>query len=98
VVACEVCLASMSVIHSINFTTVKFIDLRIYSINMLVMLSQWPRGIRRGSTDARLLGLRVPIPAGTWMSVSCECRVLSGTCLCVGLITRPEETNRMWCV
>ena len=25
------------------------------------------------------------------MSVCCECCVLSGRCLCVGLITRPEE-------
>ena len=27
-----------------------------------------------------------------WMSVCCECCVLSGSCLCVGLITRPEES------
>jgi hypothetical protein len=27
------------------------------------------------------------------MSVSCECRVLSGRGLCVGLITRPEESS-----
>ena len=35
---------------------------------------QWPRG----SSAARLLGLRVRIPPEAWMSVSCECRVLSG--------------------
>jgi len=29
------------------------------------------------------------------MSVSCECCVLSGRGLCVGLITRPEESYRM---
>jgi hypothetical protein len=28
-------------------------------------------------------------------SVSCECCVLSGRGLCVGLITRPEESYRM---
>jgi len=30
------------------------------------------------------------------MSVSCECCVLSGRGLCVGLITRLEESCRMW--
>jgi hypothetical protein len=34
-----------------------------------------------------------------WMSVCCECYVLlSGRGLCVGLITRPEESYRVWCV
>jgi len=32
------------------------------------------------------------------MSVCCECCVLSGRGLCVGLITCPEESYRMWCV
>jgi hypothetical protein len=32
------------------------------------------------------------------MSVSSECYVLSGRGLCVGLITRPEECYRVWCV
>jgi hypothetical protein len=32
------------------------------------------------------------------MSVSCECCVLSGRGLCDGLITRPEESYRLWCV
>jgi hypothetical protein len=30
--------------------------------------------------------------------VSCECCVLSGRGLCLGLITRPEESYRVWCV
>jgi hypothetical protein len=30
------------------------------------------------------------------MSVSCECCVLSGRGLCVGMITRPEESYRVW--
>ena len=30
--------------------------------------------------------------AGLWMSLSCECCVLSGTDLCDGAITRPEES------
>jgi len=32
------------------------------------------------------------------MSVSCECYVLSGGCPCFGLIIRPEESYRVWCV
>jgi len=62
----------------------------------------WPRGLRRASVAARLLGLRVrkkkKIPPGPWMPVSFECCVLSGTGPCVGLITRPEEFYQMWCV
>jgi hypothetical protein len=32
------------------------------------------------------------------MGVSCEYRVLSGRGLCVGLITRPEESHQVWCI
>jgi hypothetical protein len=32
------------------------------------------------------------------MSVSCTVFVLSGRGLCNGLITRPEESYRLWCV
>jgi hypothetical protein len=32
------------------------------------------------------------------MFVCCECRVLSGSGLCDELITRPEESYRLWCV
>jgi hypothetical protein len=56
------------------------------------------RGLRRGLAAARLLGLWVRIPPGAWMSISCKCRVLSGSGLCDGLITRPEEPYRLWCV
>ena len=31
-------------------------------------------------------------------AVRCECDVLSGRGLCVGPITRPEESYRLWCV
>ena len=31
------------------------------------------------------------------MSVYCECFVLSGRGLCDELITRPEESYRLWC-
>jgi hypothetical protein len=59
--------------------------------------SQWPRGLRRGSAAFRLVGLRVRIPPGARMCVCCECCVLSGRGLCVALITRPEESYRVWC-
>ena len=32
------------------------------------------------------------------MSLCCECCVLSGRCLCDEMITRPEESYRLWCV
>jgi len=54
--------------------------------------SQWPRGLRRRSMAARLLRWWVRIPPGTWMSVCCECSMLSGRGLCDELITRPEES------
>jgi hypothetical protein len=60
--------------------------------------SQWLRGLSCGCAAARFLGSRVRIPPGAWMSVSCECGVLSRRGLCVGLITRPEESYRVWCV
>ena len=58
--------------------------------------SQWPRGLRRRSTAARLLRSWVRIPPGTWMSA--ECFVFSGRGICDGLITRPEESYRLWFV
>jgi hypothetical protein len=60
--------------------------------------SQCPRSLRRRSTVSRLLGLWVRIPPEAWMSVSCECCVLSGRDLWDGLITRPEESYQVWCV
>ena len=60
--------------------------------------SQMPRGLRCRSTAARLLRLWVLIPTGAWVSVCCECCVLSGRGLCDGLITSPEESYRLWCV
>jgi hypothetical protein len=53
---------------------------------------------RRRSAAARLLRLWVRVPPGAWMSVCCECCVLSGRGFCDELITRPEESYRLWCV
>ena len=57
-----------------------------------------PRGLRRSSEATRLLRLWVRIPPGVWMSFCRECCVLSGRGLCDELITRPEESYRLWCV
>jgi hypothetical protein len=54
--------------------------------------SHWPCGLKCSSAAARLLGLRVRIPPGAWVSVSCEYRMLSGRGLYVYQITRLEES------
>ena len=59
--------------------------------------SQWPRCLRRRSATARLLRLWDRIPQGAWMSVCCECCVLSGR-LSDELFTRPEKSYRLRCV
>jgi hypothetical protein len=51
--------------------------------------SQRQRCQRCRSTAVRLLGLRVRIPPGAWMCLSCECCVLPGRCLCDWPIFRP---------
>jgi hypothetical protein len=60
--------------------------------------SHWSRSLRRVSTAARLLELRVRIQPGAWMFVCCDCCVLSDRGLCDGPITRPEESCLVWCV
>jgi len=42
-----------------------------------------------------LLGLWVRIPPQTWISVSCECRVLLSRVLSDGQIFRPEGSYRV---
>jgi hypothetical protein len=59
---------------------------------------QCSRTLRRRSAAARLLRLWVWIPQEAWMFVCCERCVLWGRCLCDELITRPEESYRLWCV
>jgi hypothetical protein len=60
--------------------------------------SQWSRSLRRRSAASCLLRLWFRVPPGVWMSVCCECCVLSGKGLCDGLITRLEEPCRLWCI
>jgi hypothetical protein len=54
-----------------------------------------PCGLGCGSAAAYLLGLWVRIPLGIWMSVDCECCVLSSRGLCEGPIPRLEESYRV---
>jgi len=54
--------------------------------------------LRRRSAAARLLRSWVRIPPGAWIFVCCKCCLLSGRGLCDELITRPEESYRMWFV
>ena len=61
-------------------------------------LSQWTRGIRSRSAVARLVRMWVSILPEAWMSVCWDSCVLSVRSLCGELITRPEESYRMWCV
>jgi len=60
--------------------------------------SLWPHNLRRKFAAARLLRLLFRIPLRAWMYVCCDCCVLSGRGLCDGMITRPEESYRLWCV
>jgi len=60
--------------------------------------SQWPCGLKHRSATARLLRLLVRMPPGALTSACCDCCMLSGRGLCDELITRPEESYRLWCV
>jgi len=62
------------------------------------LLRMRPRGLRRGSEAARLVGLWARIPPGACMSVSSKCCVLSGIGSCIRLITRPQEACSLRCV
>ena len=60
---------------------------------------QMPRAFKRvyvTPAAARLLRSWVRIPPGPWIFVCRECRVLSGRGLCDELITRPEDSYRLW--
>jgi hypothetical protein len=77
------------------------LDLTSFTISRLLnswYADPWPSGLRGGSSAARLLGSWVRILPRAWMSVSCDCCVMSGRGLCDGLVPRPEESYRVWCV
>jgi hypothetical protein len=89
-----------------TFTHVQKTDKVIFLYSLVSILlnsklednrSQWPCGLRRRSAAARPLRLWFRIPPGPGC-LSVVSVVLSGRGLCVGLITRPQESYRVWCV
>ena len=70
------------------------------------VLSGTDRSVRQAGHSHRgvlpsptLVGIAGSNPAeGVAICVCCECSVLSGRGLCVGLVTRTEESYRVWCV
>jgi len=60
--------------------------------------SQWPPGLRCGSASLAPWDCRFQSRRRTWISVCCECCELSDRGPCDRLITRPEESYRVWCV
>ena len=73
-------------------------EIKFYSYKCYKNIWPIPLAARRGFAAARFPGLRVRIPPGAWISVSCEFCVLSRRVLCDGSIPRPEESYRVWCV
>jgi hypothetical protein len=69
-----------------------------YQISIVFMSHfQWPRGLRLGIAARSSAEILVSNPAGGWMSICCECFMLSSRDLCDELITHPEESYRLWC-
>jgi len=69
-----------------------------FSKGILIQLVPLATKYRRGSAVARLLGLRVRIPPGSWTSVCSKYRMLSDGGFYGGLIQRPEESCWVWCL
>jgi hypothetical protein len=65
-----------------------------YRSNLPVQVAPRSKAFVCGRLPAEIVGSN---PTGG-MYVCCECCVLSGRGLCVGLITSPEESYRLWCV
>jgi len=59
------------------------------------MSVEWPNPVASRPTATRLLGLRVRTPPGVCVCLLWVFFFFSGRGLCVGLITRPEESYRM---
>ena len=87
------CGVGMSAALSNRFGDVTLVMVIICILNCGSCWSQRLHSLRRRSAAARLLRLWVRIPPGAWMSVCCECCVLSGRGLCDELITHPEESS-----
>ena len=79
-------------------------DVFIVPVQYMVFMLHTAGTRGRGVLDVRLrplpywdCGFESP-PPGAWMFFCCECCVLSGRGLWDELITRPEESYRLWCV
>jgi hypothetical protein len=83
-----------SVAQSTAIAVVRFITWR-YQYLGLISAAARPTAWVCGRT---LLEFRVRVLPGAWISVSCECCVSSDRCLCVRLVTRTQESYRVWCV
>jgi len=77
--------------------TVPYICLSVFNFSIGI-ICKGPISVAARIAATPSLGLLIRIPREAWMFVSCECCVLSRKGLCVGLITRPEESYRVWCV
>ena len=77
-----------------------YLDGIIYSSKYAICQSRWLNGLKRGPKAGRLLGMRVRIRPGAWVSLSLslvKCCVVSGRGLCDGPVTRPEDSYRVRC-
>ena len=72
-----------------------------YCCNCIYESVYWPLALAAGTKSwfcvSSLTGVVASNPTGG-LDVSCECCVLSGSGLCDGLIARPEESYRVWCI
>jgi len=77
----------------------KIVCLYLNFVLLINSRSQWPRGLRCGSTAARLLGLWVRIPPGAWMSVCVECCQVEVSATGWSLVRRsPTDCDASLCV
>jgi hypothetical protein len=80
----------------VQYTMPSYVQaIKIANGKYTIRRSQWPLGLKRESTGARLLGIWFRNSPDIWMSVPCKYCVFSGRCLCDGPITRPEESYCM---
>ena len=79
---------------SVAKTTLTFCPyIRGYNNGMPIPATARPKALFCGRSLPRTVGSN---PAGVWIFFSCDCCVLSGRGLCVGMITSLEESYRMW--
>ena len=71
-------------------------QLIFFKVILVLLPTAMAKRSRARVCGVRLLWLRVRIPLWAWMSVSCECCVLSHRGLCDGVIARPEESYWLW--